>query len=228
MKIGVVYSGGKDSTRAIYEAKQREDQVCCLITIIPPSRESYMFHYPNACWTQLQAEAMGIPIISRKTSGEKEYELSDLYLALKQAKETHNIEGIYTGGIASNYQKKRFEQTALSLGLDCFNPLWGKDEEKLLLDLIRFKFDVIFVGVSALGLNESWLGRKIDLQTIEELKKLHNRFKLNLAFEGGEAETLVLDCPMFRKKLQILEAERYWKGDAGLLLIKRACLVNKT
>ena len=78
MKVGVLFSGGKDSTYAAFLARQRGDEVACLITLSPARSDSYMFHYPNIRWTAMQAEAMQLPQVTLETKGVKEEELVDL------------------------------------------------------------------------------------------------------------------------------------------------------
>ncbi len=85
MKLGVLFSGGKDSTLALHLAAEKE-QVACLITLVSRNPESYMFHTPNIEVTVLQAEALGLPMVSVETEGKKEEELADLERAIAEAK----------------------------------------------------------------------------------------------------------------------------------------------
>ena len=86
---------------------------------------------------------------------------------------------------------------------------------------------VIISGVSAYGLDEKWLGRCIDNECISDLVKLNDKIGINLAFEGGEAETLVLDGPIFKKKVKIIDFEKTWHVDSGVFIIKKAVLEDK-
>src|SRR3989304_9417303 len=115
MKLGVLFSGGKDSTFAAWKAMQKE-KVVCLITVVSENEESYMFHTPNIALAELQAKAMDLPIVVQKTKGEKERELADLRKAIKQAKLIYNIRGIVTGAIASTYQAKRIQKICDEIG----------------------------------------------------------------------------------------------------------------
>lgn len=186
-----------------------------------------MFHFPNLRWTALQAEAMGVPQLSATTEGVKEEELADLHRALADAKTKFAIEGVYTGALASVYQKTRVERICNELRLECISPLWGIDPETHLRRLFTDGFSVIVVSVSALGLDQSWLGRELDPNTIDELVALGKKFRFHVGLEGGEGETLVLDAPFFKKRLEIRSAQKHWKGDAGYLEISDAGLVEK-
>jgi ABC transporter with metal-binding/Fe-S-binding domain ATP-binding protein len=189
---------------------------------------SYMFHFPNVKWTALQAEAMGVPQVTSPTEGVKEEELKDLQRALSEAKAEFKLEGVYTGALASVYQKSRVERVCGSLGLRCTSPLWGVDPESHLRRIVRDGFSVIVVSVSALGLDQSWLGRALDESSIDELVALGKKFRFHVGLEGGEGETFVLDAPSFSKRIEVLSATPHWRGDSGYLEITRASLVPKT
>ncbi len=226
MRVGTLFSGGKDSTYAAYLASQR-NQLACLITMFPRSEASYMFHYPDLNWTKLQAEAIGIPQIVQETPGVKEEELEDLVSAIQRAKETYGLEGIYSGALASSYQKSRVERVCEELGLQCISPLWGVDAEQHLRRLVRDGFVAMIVSVSALGLDRGWLGRIIDDAAVGELIALGRKFRFNAALEGGEGETFVLDCPLFKARVEVQKAKTHWRQDSGTYEILGARLVAK-
>jgi diphthine-ammonia ligase len=226
MRVGILYSGGKDSTYACYLARE-EDSVVCLVTLFPSRSDSYMFHYPNARWTRLQAEAMHLPQVTAETEGVKERELDDLEGALRMAKEQHSIEGVYTGALASEYQKSRVERVCAKLGLTAVSPLWHVDQVVHLRNLVANHFDVMITAVAALGLDERWLGRHLDEEAVVELARLHERYRLNPGLEGGEGETFVLDCPLFDRRVEVLSARKHWEGDSGYLEILDARLMSR-
>ena len=226
MRIGALFSGGKDSTYAAWLAS-RNQQLACIITVFPKSDLSYMFHYPNLEWTRLQAEAMGLPQLTEETAWVKEEELQDLRRAISNAKEIYGIGGVCTGALASVYQKSRVEKICNELGLDCISPLWGIDPEEHLRRLVKDGFVAMIVSVSALGLDESWLGRIIDEEAIEQLVQLAKKFKFHIGLEGGEGETFVLDCPLFGEKVEVEESAKRWTGDSGYLKISKARLAPK-
>jgi asparagine synthase (glutamine-hydrolysing) len=203
MKTAVLFSGGKDSCYSAYLAKQKGNELVCLISIFSENKESYMFHTPSIKKTKEQAKVMEIPLIIQKTKGKKEEELNDLEKAIKKAKKKYKIKGIVTGAIQSVYQKSRIENICNKLNLKCINPLWEKDEIKYLEELVKNKFKVIITAVAAYPLNKTWLGREINSKFIEDVKELKDKYKIHPAGEGGEFETFVLDCPLFKKSLEI-------------------------
>ncbi len=219
MRLAALTSGGKDSLYAVYLARKEGHDIRYLLSMIPESHESYMFHHPNIELTEIQAELMGIPLLVEKTSGEKEEELKDLERLILRVKD--EVDGILTGVIASNYQRERIDRICKKFSLECISPLWHINPEKYWHELMRSGFRIMITSVSAEGLDKGWLGRIIDEKAIDELKELNRRFKIHLGFEGGEAETLVLDCPMFGKGIKIVEAKREWDGQRGTYVIKR-------
>jgi len=226
MNLGVLFSGGKDSAYALYMAMEKH-HVSCLITLISGNEESYMFHTPNIEITNLQAEAMGLPLVRQTTKGEKEEELEDLKKAIAKAKSAFGIEGVVTGAIESVYQATRVQRICNELSLWCFNPLWKKDQVELLEELVEGGFRVIVSGIFAYPFDESWLGKIMDREMIEELKKLNEKYEINPSGEGGEIETTVLDAPFFEKEIEIVEHEIRAKNYSGVFVIKEAKLVEK-
>ncbi|MBI5803214.1 diphthine--ammonia ligase [Candidatus Pacearchaeota archaeon] len=213
MKLGVLFSGGKDSTFAAYLVKKNGYKIACLISIVSENKESFMFHTPSISKTSVQSEAMRIPLIVQETKGEKETELMDLKKAIEKAKKEFHIEGIVTGAIESVYQASRVQKICDELNLECFNPLWLRNQFELLQNLIKNKFEVIITGVFAYPLDKTWLGKKIDKKFIEEIKKLNEKYKINPAGEGGEFESFVLNCPLFKKKLKVKSFQDFSAGE---------------
>ena len=224
MRLASLWSGGKDSVYATYLALKQGYEIKALITIFPKNQESWMFHYPCIKLTKLQAKAIGIKQIVKKTKGEKEKELEDLRKVLSRMKD---IDGIVSGVIASNYQKSRIDKVCEELGLKHFSPFWQKNQEKVLKGEIRAGFEIIITGVFAEGFDKSWLGKKIDDVTIKELLELKRKFGISVSGEGGEYESLVVYCPLFKKRIEILNSEICWdsKTNSGYLIPKKAKLV---
>src|SRR4030066_993868 len=160
MKLGVLFSGGKDSTLALHMTAEHEEATC-LITLVSKNSESYMFHTPNIHITALQAETVGLPLVSKVTEGKKEEELKDLEQAIKDAITDHDIEGVVTGAVESVYQAERVQRICNHLGIWCFNPLWKRNQKRLLEELVEKRFNVIISGIFAYPLDETWLGKKL-------------------------------------------------------------------
>jgi len=220
MKLAVLFSGGKDSTFAAYLAREHGHEISCLIAIFSENPESYMFHTPSISKVKKQAESANIPLIIQKTRGEKEVELKDLAAAIQKAKAKYGINGVVTGAVESAYQASRIQKICNDLDLDCFNPLWQKDQFELLKDLIENNFEIIITGVYAFPLDETWLGRTIDKTFLDDAITLHDTYKINPAGEGGEFETFVLNCPLFTRALEICDKKIYGKQNSWTMEIE--------
>jgi diphthine-ammonia ligase len=224
----VMFSGGKDSTRAVERLTAVGIAVSCLITMISKNPDSYMLHTPNIRLTELSSKALEIPIVFGYTEGEKELELDEMKQTILSAKKTYNFDVLASGAIASAYQKSRLQKISEECGLRCENPLWGADQEAYMKSLVGDGYRFVLTSVSASGLDDSWLGKELDGDSVLQLISLSKRFGFNAALEGGEGETLVLDCPIFlRERIRIVEASKVWDGYTGSLNITNAELVQK-
>lgn len=221
----MLFTGGKDSTYATYLTLKKGLEVKYLLTMAPKNPYSWMFHSVNIHATRHQAEAIGIKQIIRQTPGEKEDELKDLKEAIEELKP--EIDGVVSGSISSSYQKNRVDLIAKELGLVSLSPLWGSDPIELLRDMVKVGFNTIITSVAAQGFDQSWLGRRIDEAAVEELEKLCKKYRINPSGEGGEYESFVLDAPIFKKRIEVVVAEKVWGGTNGYLLIKQARVVGK-
>jgi ABC transporter with metal-binding/Fe-S-binding domain ATP-binding protein len=223
MDLAALFSGGKDSTYAVYLAKKEGHVIKYLVTIMAENPESYMYHTVNIGLTMLISRVMGIQLGLKKSAGKKEAEVKDLEISLKNL----DVEGVVVGAIASEYQRSRVEKVCKELNLKMLAPLWSKDQIQLLRDMVKDGFKIIITSVSAEGFDESWLGREIDENCIEDLIELNKKYKINVAGEGGEFETFVIDCPLYSKKIEITDSKKKWEGNSGVLIIKDAKLLER-
>jgi len=216
MKLGSLFSGGKDSTYAIYLAQKQGHQVACLLSIFTKSEESHLLHYPNMQWTKLQSQSMNIPQLTiNSESNETDDELFALEKLLQNAKDQFHIEGLVHGGIKSQFQKEKFESLCSKLDLVAITPLWNTEPEQYMNDLLDSNFVFIMITVSSDGLDDTWLGKEITKSDIVTLKNLSEKFGFNLNFEGGEAETFVINCPLFENSIRINKTKKIWDGYRG-------------
>ena len=224
-RVAVLFSGGKDSTYAVWVLQHQGWEIASLVTVKPRKTDSWMFHYPNVEWTPLQAEAMGLP--HRMVEGGGLEEVTDLSLALSKMKEELDIVGVATGAVASDYQKVRFDNMCDRIGLRSFSPLWRKKASLLVNDLRKSCFRTIMTAVAAGGLDKSWLGKELANEDWTKLADLSWKYGINLSGEGGEYESFVLDAPHFAKMVRVEESRTVWDGQSGRLVIEKASLGNK-
>ena len=205
MKVAILFSGGKDSVFSTYWAHHQSWDIKCLLTIKSKNQHSYMFHTPNIDRVKLQAEALDLPLIEQETEGKKEEELNDLKILIQKAKDEYNIYGVVVGAIASEYQRIRINQVCMDLNIKVLAPIWHRNEINYMNDLIKSNFDIKLISISAYPLNEKYLMKKINKEFLNELIKLNEKYGLNICGEGGEYESFVIDCPIYKKKIKIID-----------------------
>lgn len=196
MRFAALTSGGKDSILAICRALEEGHDVLAMITAVPENTESYMFHSANLNAVPVMAERAGMQYIPIQTKGVKEEELTDLKNGIAAAKETLHFDGITTGAIASEYQRSRIASICEELDLVLYAPLWGCSPDAIIDEVIE-KLDARIIVTAADGLNENVLGKRIDLALKPVLKAVEAKRRINIAGEGGEYESLVLNAPFF-------------------------------
>jgi len=222
-QVAILFSGGKDSTRTVHWCLENGYDVKYLVSIIPEREDSWMYHVPNIHLVDKLAGAMVIPLVKKSSSGIKEKEVEDMKVVLGGL----DIDTVACGGIASNYQKTRIERVCNELRLNLLAPFWGINPGKFMRETIRLGFDVRFVGVYSDGLDKSWLGRKLDEESLNDLIELNKKYQVNLVGEGGEFETLCVNGPCFKKKLEIVDSEIIWddKTNSGWMKVKEVKLI---
>jgi ABC transporter with metal-binding/Fe-S-binding domain ATP-binding protein len=193
-------------------------EVVHLVSIVPKAGESWIFHVPNIDAVPLMAESLGIDLITAETSGSEEDDMRSLREALSRLK----IDGIVTGAVWSDYQWDRMNAVCGDLGLKVISPLWRKDQDTVLEELLSAGIKAIIIGCYAEGLDETWLGREISPETAEELRGLRDKYGISVIGEGGEYESMTLDSPMHSRPLSITEYEKEWKKGSGTLIVKKA------
>jgi len=216
MKLAALFSGGKDSMCSIFLAKKQEHEIKCLLSVFPKSDESHLLHHPNLQWTYLQSQSMQIPQLTIKSEfDETDNEIKLLEKILIQSIDEYQIEGIVHGGIQSQFQKEKFENLCNKLNLKSITPLWNRNSLEYMNELIFSNFVFIISSVSSGGLDDSWLGKIITKNDIVDLYTLSQKFGFNLNFEGGEAETFVINCPLFSSPIKIIQGKKTWDGYRG-------------
>jgi len=225
VKVACLWSGGKDSAYACHLALKMGLNVERLVTFYPQDPESKLFHVPNVKWTALQAESMGVSQVLVEAPVGQEYDV--LCKTLATLRERHGIEGVVAGVIASNYQRRILQEVCLKVGLELIAPLWGRDPFDVVNQMINEGLVAIVIGVYAEGLTRQWLGKEVDREFLEHLKRLSRTWGVSPCGEGGEYETFVVDAPLFAKRIKIVNYEVFWRRNWGELTILDAMLVEK-
>ncbi|MGQ4554750.1 diphthine--ammonia ligase [Halobellus sp. GM3] len=230
-----LFSGGKDSSWALYRAVEEGLNVTRLLTV-HPGEDSYMYHVPETRLAGLAAESVGIELVEvepgdlgaadaddASVQGDRELEPLEAALGELSAELDGGLAGVTAGAVESEFQTSRIEGMCDRLGIDLFAPLWQRDPLGLGREMLDAGFEIRIVQVAAHGLDESWLGRTLDADALTELAALNEEFGVHILGEGGEFETLVTDGPHMRHPIE-LEYETVWEGTRGHLRVTDARL----
>ncbi|XP_042046236.1 diphthine--ammonia ligase-like [Salvia splendens] len=222
MKVVALVSGGKDSCYAMMKCQQYGHQIVALANLMPIDEaqdelDSYMYQTVGHQIVVSYAECMGIPLFRRRIRGTTRHhglsynmtpgdEVEDMLILLKEVKRhIPSVSAVSSGAIASDYQRLRVESVCSRLGLVSLAYLWRQDQSLLLQDMISSAIIAITVKVAAIGLVPSkHLGKELT-QLQSHLHKLKEFYGINVCGEGGEYETLTLDCPLFKNARIVLD-----------------------
>jgi ABC transporter with metal-binding/Fe-S-binding domain ATP-binding protein len=230
-----LFSGGKDSSWALYRALERGLRVERLVTV-HPAGDSYMYHVPATRVAVLAAESIGLPLVEVEPDdfgtgavtdpgarGDAELEPLEARLREVDADLPGGVAGLVAGAVESEYQTSRVESMAERLEADLFAPLWQRDPRRLADAMLDAGFEIRVIRVAAGGLDESWLGRTVDAAALADLERLNDEYGVHLLGEGGEFETLVTDGPHMERPIR-LDYETEWDGTRGTVRIEDAWL----
>jgi ABC transporter with metal-binding/Fe-S-binding domain ATP-binding protein len=232
-----LFSGGKDSSWALYRALEAGLPVSHLLTV-HPSEDSYMYHVPETRLTGLAAEAVGLDHVEVTTGdldapaatdagAQGDREVAPLERALRRLVADHDVAGVTAGAVESEFQTARIEALCDRLGLDLFAPLYGEDPEALGRAMVDAGFEIRVLAVAAGGLDESWLWRRLDHDALDDLLALRERYGVHPLGEGGEFETLVVAGPHMDGRIEAT-VEREWSDGRGRVRVTDARLAQSS
>ncbi|KAI0677159.1 hypothetical protein C8Q78DRAFT_1065776 [Trametes maxima] len=255
MKYVALLSGGKDSCFNLLHCAKNGHELVAAASLGPePGKEeldSYLYQTVGQDAIEFVGQALDVPLYRRVISGAAveqggEYggrdpahsggvhgdETEDLYELLLTVKNHHlDVQGVSVGAILSNYQRVRVEHVCRRLGLTPLCYLWQRDQEELLSEMIEAGMEAVLIKVAGIGLTARNLGRTLtEMQS--SLLKLNRLYGSHICGEGGEYETLTLDCPLFKKRINLDDVQTVVHSDndfasVAYLRVKKATLVSK-
>lgn len=221
MKVFSFFTGGKDSTAAYLMSCIQRLEPDLLVTIVPMRSDSYMFHTINLRFTVYHALLLGRQITYYNVSGVKEREVDELRPLISNLYEAgYTVATV--GGIASNYQRRRFEKLLNEFGIELYTPFWGHPQDEVLHRYIDMGMEFMIVSVSAYGLGKEALGWIINGEDdVDKLIKLGRKYGFNPSGEGGEYESFVLYTPRFWGYIKPEKYRVYWDGVSGYIELRK-------
>jgi len=202
------WSGGKDSCLACYKAILEGCNVSHLVNFISREYKRVSFHGTEAELVRLQTEAIGIALLQKETTKDGyEQEFKEAVRSLSR----NGIRGMVFGDIYLEEHKAWVERVCGELEIEAVEPLWGRNSEEVLSDFIDAGFEAVIVSAQSKFIGEEWIGRQVDKDFIEYLKDKN----IDVCGENGEYHTLVINGPIFDKRIEIIESrtinrDGYW------------------
>jgi uncharacterized protein (TIGR00290 family) len=218
----MLWTGGKDSSLALFDATRSGYEIGCLATFAPPE-PSFLAH--PLCVIEAQAQALRLPhhLLEVREPFEQGYEA-----ALTGLRDRTGVEGVVTGDISEVARQPNWiTARTRAIGMHALAPLWGHDREALLRRLLDTGFRALISCVDTRWLDESWAGRVLDREAIADLQVLRRRDGLDLCGENGEYHTLVVDGPMFASSIEIDSRTRRVAGSLAFIDVHGVSLVPK-
>ena len=223
-QVFISWSGGKDSCLAGYLATINGWEIRYLLNMINEDGKRSRSHGLPVEVLQVQSQALEIPLVQRRaTWNDYEAEFKNALRAFRQ----EGIEGGVFGDIDFEEHRQWVERVCQEVDITPHLPLWGQNQDKILRDFISLGFKALVVVTKADLLGEEWLGRRIDLDFLEQLDELGKTKGITPCGEAGEYHTLVTDGPLFKKRLEILETREVLKDEHWFLEIVKSELRAK-
>lgn len=183
---------------ALHEARQDGYRVRCLVTFAP-AEPDFLAH--PLSFIRMQARALALPhhVLPISAPFEESYESG-----LRRLRDEMGIDCVVTGDIAAvNGNPNWIRERSRPVGIGVHTPLWGRDRNALLRQLLDRGFKAHFSCVNLRWLDESWVGRELNDAAIADLRIIRERNGLDLCGEEGEYHTLVIDGPQFTQAVPI-------------------------
>jgi len=220
MSYIVSWSGGKDSCFACYQAMNQGYQVSHLVNFISDEFDRVRFHGTEAKLIQMQSQAMGLPLLQKQTSWDRyEQEFKEGVRSLIP----DGVKGMVFGDIYLQGHRDWVERVCAELGIEAVEPLWEKDLEEILGGFIDSGFEALIVSAKSELVEQEWVGRRVDRSFMDYLRQKG----IDICGENGEYHTLVVDGPIFKKKIDITQSKTIARDNHWLLDTGRYRLVDK-
>ncbi|MFC1917322.1 diphthine--ammonia ligase [Chloroflexota bacterium] len=220
-KVFASWSGGKDGCLACYRAASRGLDIRYLVNMVTEDGTRSCSHGISAEVLRMQAQAIDIPLLQRKTSRETyEAEYKNAIRFMKQ----EGISGGVFGDIDFNPHREWIERLCRDTDIVPYLPLWEESQDKLIHEFVDAGFVSVVVAARKDFFGEEILGKPIDNAFIQRLEQMKN---ITLCGEAGEYHTLVIDGPIFQKKLEITGAYHTSRSSNWFLEVTGAELWDK-
>lgn len=229
MDVAILYSGGKDSTFTIQHAKEKGWDIKYLISVKPTRKDCFLFHYATVEQTKDIAKMLQIPhfyLKCRVSDPAKEANIVKETVEKQQRK--MKIDAVVLGGTGLQETQLKSIQNALRpLNVEAFASHSGEEHDLVIEEMLKKGYEILITQIASDGLKE-WLGKKITKENFSQLKKDSSKYGFHIGFEGGYADTLVTNCPLFSKHLIVEDMSIIFEDDyCGHVVINKHRMEDK-
>ncbi|NLE07922.1 MAG: diphthine--ammonia ligase [Dehalococcoidales bacterium] len=222
--VFISWSGGKDSCYACLLAQQSGLNVTHFMNMMnEDGRWSFVHRFPSSVLEQ-QAEAAGVKLL-RTPAGADTY--ADDYTKAIEKMKADGIEGGVFGDIDLEGHREWVVNICKRSGIEAFLPAWGMAQDTALTNIIESGIEAVIVACNEKYFGEEWLGRKIDSSFYAHLKEMQKTSDITTCGETGEYHTLVVNAPLFSRRISIETAEHRFHNGYWFLEIQKSTLVDK-
>jgi diphthine-ammonia ligase len=220
MKVFCSWSGGKESCLACYQAMQEGHEVVALLTMFTTNGRYTRSHRLSKELLMAQSQAVGIPLSQRGASWNTyEGEFIKALTSLKQK----GIEGGVFGALYLSEDRAWVERVCADAGIVPYFPLWGIHGKDLLRTFTDAGFEAIVVAVRNDIADDHWLGKRIGGELVEKMEKRG----IDVCGENGEYHTVVVDGPIFGKRIAIGKTSITRRGTMAFLHVSSFAVKEK-
>jgi uncharacterized protein (TIGR00290 family) len=211
LKAIASWSGGKDSCLAYYRAIKQGFDVKLLLNFISRESKRGCFHGLEGRLLKFQADLIGVPLTQKEVSPDMNKYEEEFKSAVTELR-GKDIGSMVFGDIYLLEHESWIERVCGDLNINAVEPLWNNTPESIVDEFIKSGFKAIIVSCKADIMGSEFLGRYVDNELVKELKAKG----ICPCGEKGEFHTLVVDGPIFKKPIEIVEAEpvikeSFWK-----------------
>lgn len=202
------WSSGKDSALALhYLLQDKRYSVEYLLTVLNEQQDRVSMHGVRNELLQQQLDAIEIPygkvfLPEQADNGVYEKIMSEKVHQLR----SEGFEYAAFGDIFLEDLRKYREQQLQKVNIQTVFPLWKRNTRELIDEFIDSGFKTIVVSINGQFLDESFVGRVIDRDFINDLPA-----NVDPCGENGEFHTFCFDAPYFRQPVSFAVGEKVYK-----------------
>jgi uncharacterized protein (TIGR00290 family) len=213
MKTAIGFSGGKDSTLALYKIQQDPSyEVDSLFVTLTEGYDRVSIHGVRHELLKQQAEALGIPlrevwIPEGCTNEVYQDRMQKAVSDMRADGVTHIVFGDIHLADVREYREKMMDGT----GIEPIFPLWGRPVGEISLGFIDLGFQTVITCVDMDQIDRSFAGRVYD----ESFIKDYPAGSRDVCGENGEFHSFVFNGPNFKTPIKYELGEERIAPDPG-------------